>query len=86
MNKSELIEAVAASADLPKAAAARVIDAMIDTITDSLQKSEPVVLVGFGTFGTKDRAARTGRTARNQPAPTAGFVLSFWLISIACTQ
>ena len=36
-------------------------DAMIDTITDSLQKSEPVVLVGFGTFGTKDRAARTGR-------------------------
>ncbi|MDP2091394.1 MAG: HU family DNA-binding protein, partial [Pseudohongiella sp.] len=48
MNKSELIEAVAASADLPKAAAARVIDAMIDTITESLQKSEPVVLVGFG--------------------------------------
>lgn len=61
MNKSELIEAVAASADLPKAAAARVIDAMIDTITESLQKSEPVVLVGFGTFGTKERAARTGR-------------------------
>jgi len=61
VNKSELIEAVAASADLPKAAAARVIDAMIDTITESLQKSEPVVLVGFGTFGTKERAARTGR-------------------------
>lgn len=61
MNKSELIEAVAASADLPKAAAARVVDALIDTITESLQKSEPVVLVGFGTFGTKERAARTGR-------------------------
>lgn len=61
VNKSELIEAVAASADLPKAAAARVVDALIDTITESLQKSEPVVLVGFGTFGTKDRAARSGR-------------------------
>ena len=68
MNKSELIEAVAASADLPKAAAARVVDAMIDTITESLQKSEPVVLVGFGTFGTKDRAARTGRTPQTGAA------------------
>jgi DNA-binding protein HU-beta len=61
VNKSELIDAVAASADMPKAAAGRVIDAMIDTITDSLKKSEPVVLVGFGTFATKDRAARQGR-------------------------
>ena len=61
MNKSELIEAVAASADLPKAAAARAIDAVIDSITESLQKNEPVVLVGFGTFAVKERAARTGR-------------------------
>lgn len=61
MNKSELIDAVAESADIPKASAARVIDAMIDTITASLQKDEPVVLVGFGTFATKSRAARTGR-------------------------
>ena len=38
MNKSELIDAVAASADLPKAAAGRAIDAMLDTITDSLKK------------------------------------------------
>ena len=61
MNKSELIDAVAASADLPKAAAGRAIDAMIDAITDSLKKDDPVVLVGFGTFVTKNRAARTGR-------------------------
>ena len=64
MNKSELIDAVAGSADLPKAAAGRAIDAMIDAITGSLKKTEPVVLVGFGTFATKDRAARTGRNPR----------------------
>jgi len=61
VNKSELIDAVAASADLPKAAAGRAIDATIDAITDSLKKEDPVVLVGFGTFATKHRAARTGR-------------------------
>ena len=52
MNKSELIDAVAAGADIPKATAGRVIDAMIDAITDSLKKSDPVVLVGFGTGAT----------------------------------
>ena len=61
MNKSELIDAVATSADLPKAAAGRAIDAMIGTITGSLKRGDPVVLVGFGTFATKNRAARTGR-------------------------
>ena len=47
MNKSELIDAVAASADLPKAAAGRAIDAMIDTVTGSLKRGDPVVLVGL---------------------------------------
>lgn len=61
MNKSELIDVVAESTDLPKAAASRAIDAIIDAITDSLKKEDPVVLVGFGTFATKNRAARTGR-------------------------
>ena len=61
MNKSELIEAIAASADIPKAAAARALDAMVDTVTDSLKKGESVSLVGFGTFQVKERAARTGR-------------------------
>ena len=61
MNKSELIEAIAASADIPKASAARALDAMVDTVTDSLKKGDSVSLVGFGTFQVKERAARTGR-------------------------
>lgn len=61
VNKSELIDAIAASADLPKAAAGRALDAMLDTVTDVLQKGDQVVLVGFGTFSVKERAARTGR-------------------------
>ncbi|WP_083023530.1 HU family DNA-binding protein [Vreelandella lionensis] len=61
MNKSELIEAIAASADIPKAAATRALDAMVESATDSLKKGESVSLVGFGTFAIKERAARTGR-------------------------
>ncbi|MBA2777510.1 HU family DNA-binding protein [Billgrantia kenyensis] len=61
MNKSELIEAIAASADIPKAAASRALDAMVDTVTDSLKQGDTVSLVGFGTFSVKERAARTGR-------------------------
>ncbi|MCE0732041.1 MAG: HU family DNA-binding protein [Pseudomonadota bacterium] len=61
MNKSELIEAIAASADIPKASAARALDAMVDSVTDSLKKGDSVSLVGFGTFHVKERAARTGR-------------------------
>jgi DNA-binding protein HU-beta len=61
VNKSELIEAIAASADLPKAAAGRALDAVIDTIESTLKNGDPVTLVGFGTFSVKDRAARTGR-------------------------
>lgn len=61
MNKSELIEAIAASADIPKAAASRALDAMVDSVTDSLKRGDSVSLVGFGTFAVKERAARTGR-------------------------
>ncbi|CAO1663665.1 nucleoid-associated protein HU-beta [Salinicola sp. LHM] len=61
MNKSELIEAIAASADIPKAAATRALDAMIESVSDSLKKGDSVALVGFGTFAVKERAARTGR-------------------------
>lgn len=61
VNKTELIDAIAASADLPKAAAARALDAMVDAITNALKNNEQVVLVGFGTFAVKERAARTGR-------------------------
>lgn len=61
MNKSELIEAIAASADLSKAAAGRALDAVTDSITGALKEGDQVALVGFGTFVVKERAARTGR-------------------------
>jgi DNA-binding protein HU-beta len=61
VNKSELIDAIAAAADLPKASAGRALDAVVDSITDSLKKGDPVALVGFGTFAVKERAARAGR-------------------------
>ncbi|NLD14760.1 MAG: DNA-binding protein HU-beta [Gammaproteobacteria bacterium] len=61
MNKSELIEKVAAAADLPKAAAGRALDAVLETVTEALKEGDSVVLVGFGTFAVKERAARTGR-------------------------
>lgn len=61
MNKTELIDAIAAAADLPKASAARALDAVIDSVTDTLQKGDQVSLVGFGTFSVKHRNARAGR-------------------------
>ncbi len=61
MNKAELIDSIAASADIPKAAAGRALDAMIDAVEGALKKGDTVALVGFGTFSVKDRAARTGR-------------------------
>jgi len=64
MNKSELIEAVAGSAELSKAAAGRAVDAVITAITNALQGGEQVTLIGFGTFSVRDRAARTGRDPR----------------------
>jgi DNA-binding protein HU-beta len=67
-NKSDLIEAIAKSADLSKAAAGRALDATLASIATSLQKGEPVALVGFGTFYTADRAARTGRNPQTGAA------------------
>ena len=49
---------------MPKAAATRALDAMLETITDSLKQSEQVVLPGFGTFASKDRPPRTGRNPK----------------------
>ncbi|MDD3448051.1 MAG: HU family DNA-binding protein [Gammaproteobacteria bacterium] len=61
MNKSELVDAIAAEADVSKAAAGRAVDAMVSAITTALQRGEQVSLVGFGTFTVRERAARTGR-------------------------
>ena len=64
MNKTELIEHIAKSADISKAAAARSLDAVIDAVTTSLKNNDSVTLVGFGTFEVGERAARSGRNPR----------------------
>lgn len=64
MNKSELIDAIAASADISKAAATRALDAVIDSVTSTLTQGDAVALVGFGTFSVKERAARKGRNPK----------------------
>ena len=61
MNKSQLIDKIAAGADISKAAAGRALDSMIDAVTDALKKDDQVALVGFGTFSVRERSARTGR-------------------------
>lgn len=61
MNRTELIDLVAEQAELTKAAASRALDAMLEGIADSLGKGDPVVLVNFGTFVVRQRAAREGR-------------------------
>lgn len=63
MNKSELVERVAMAVCTKKEAAAAV-DAMLDAIASALKKGESVTLVGFGTFKTARRKARTGRNPR----------------------
>ena len=61
MNKAELVELIADKAEVTKASAERALSALIDAITSSLKKDEPVVLVNFGTFIVRQRAARKGR-------------------------
>ena len=65
MNKNELIDAIAAEADLSKASAGRALDAAINAISGALAKQDTVSLVGFGTFSVKHRAAREGRNPRS---------------------
>ncbi len=64
MNKTELVEYIAKSADISKASATRAVDAALQAITESLKKGESVTLVGFGTFDVGERSARTGRNPR----------------------
>ena len=68
MNKSELIDAIASSAELTKADAGRALDATIAAITASLAAGDAVALVGFGTFSVKERAARKGRNPKTGEA------------------
>jgi len=61
MNKTELIEATAAEADISKAAAGRALDAILGAIVKAEAKGDSVTLIGFGAFKSSKRAARTGR-------------------------
>lgn len=64
MNKTDLIETIADSADISKAAATRALEAVTSAISDALQKGDQVSLVGFGTFLVRERAARSGRNPK----------------------
>ncbi len=64
MNKQHLIAAVADSAGLARADAARAVEAVIETISSALKRDEEVRLVGFGTFTLSRRKASTGRNPR----------------------
>ena len=64
MNKAELVEAIASATDSSKASVDEVLNATIATIIKAVTKGDAVQLVGFGTFGSGKRAARTGRNTR----------------------
>ena len=63
MNKTELINAVAANG-LSKKDAEVAVKAVLDSITDALKNGEKVQLIGFGTFEVRERGARTGRNPK----------------------
>lgn len=64
MNKAELIDSVASSANLSKADATRAVESVLSTISRTLARGDSVALVGFGTFTVKNRAARAGRNPK----------------------
>ncbi|MGX9965408.1 HU family DNA-binding protein [Roseomonas sp. F4] len=64
MNKQDLVTVVAEAADIPKAKASDVLDAVFDAIEKALKTSTEVRLVGFGTFSTSKRKAGKGRNPR----------------------
>lgn len=68
MNKAQMIDHIALSADLSKAAATRALDAMVEGVKATLKKNGSVTLVGFGTFQVSKRKARAGRNPRTNEA------------------
>jgi len=68
VNKTELIDHIATTADISKASSTRALDAVISAVKTTLKKNGTVTLVGFGTFSVGKRAARTGRNPRTGDA------------------
>ena len=66
MNKTELVAAVAAKAELSKKDAEAAVNAVFDSVKDALAEGDKVSLIGFGTFSVKTRAARTGLNPRTK--------------------
>ena len=64
MNKSELIDAIAAKANLSKKDAKAALEATLEAVSESLKAGDAVQLIGFGTFKANERAARTGPNPR----------------------
>ncbi len=65
MTKAEMVDQIAADADISKAAAGRALDSALDSIAKTLTQGDSVTLVGFGTFTVGKRAARKGRNPQN---------------------
>lgn len=77
MGKIEFIKAVAEKADVTQIEAKKLIEAVLETITQSLEQGEEVQFVGFGSFKLAERAARTGRnpnTGETMEIPASKFV------------
>ena len=66
MNKAELITSMAEKSQLTKKDAEAALKAFIDSVQEALENGEKVQLVGFGTFETRERAAREGRNPRTK--------------------
>ena len=66
MNKAELVATVAEKAGLSKKDSEKAVNAMLDTITATLESGEKVQLVGFGVFDVKVRGARVGRNPKTK--------------------
>lgn len=61
MNKTDLINSVAEATELSKKDATKAVEAVFESITDSLRQGQKVQLIGFGNFEVRERAARKGR-------------------------
>lgn len=61
LNKTDLVNEVAERSELSKKDAAKAVDAVFETVTDTLSQGERVQIIGFGNFEVRDRKARKGR-------------------------